>query len=559
MLTQLTVKDVALARSLELTFATGMTVITGETGAGKSIMLSALGLALGDRADSGAIATGADKAEVSACFLLEQQPEALAWLQHRELGDGDECVVRRLVSSDGRSRAFINGIPVTVRELRELGDRLIDIHSQHEHQSLLKRETHRRLLDEFGACAEVARKTADIATRHREVTDHLASLSADNEAQTARQQLLGYQIEELTQLDISVARIAELELDQRRLSSAETILTACSAAIDVCTENDETNAAGLITHAISQLRSVELPETAAIIGLLEESRIQLQEAAADMARLESTIEVDPERLRATENQLDQIYTTARKHRVEPEALSALLETLQAELETLTSTDEQIEQLQTEQKELEREYQQTASKLSAARAEAATKLVDRINVQLGDLGMGGARFEVELTLAEATRPNPHGRESIEFLVATNPGASPKPLNRVASGGELSRISLAIQVATADTSQVPTLVFDEVDVGIGGAVAEVVGTRLRELGSRAQIICVTHLAQVAAQGHQHLLVVKHAGTGDARTEISVLGEDERIQEIARMLGGARITDQSIAHANEMFEAAQEAPTD
>lgn len=556
MLTHLTVHNVALAHRLELEFSPGMTVITGETGAGKSIMLDALGLALGDRADTGAIGTDGDRAEVSATLDIADNDEARRWLEERELADESECLLRRVVSRDGRSRAFINGAQVTVRELREIGDMLIDIHSQHEHQSLLKRETHRRLLDDFGNLASQSETVAGLSNEWHEEHARLEQIQADADERDARIQLLTYQVEELDKLALKDGETAALELEQRRLADAESILSACQEALDVCSENDDVSAVSLVSRAIARLEKIDLPEIRSIIELLDAGRIQLQEAASDISRFEADIELDPARLSVVESRLDEIYTTARKHRVKPEELGELLERARTELDEIGGTDEEIDALEKRLAALRADYEAAAGKLSRARAKAASKLEKGVGAQLASLGMGGARFAVSLIARDGEEMHPHGAESIEFLISTNPGQEPRALGRIASGGELSRISLAIQVVTADTSRVPTLVFDEVDVGIGGAVAEVVGALLRRLGSKAQIVCVTHLPQVAAQGHHHFSVRKEAGKKSAVTLIDPLGDDEKVREIARMLGGARITDQSMAHAGEMFEAAQAA---
>lgn len=554
MLTHLIVQNFALADHIELAFDGGMSVITGETGAGKSILLNALGLALGDRADTGAIAAGTDRAEISATFDISRISDARSWLADRELDADDECILRRTVSRDGRSRGYINGTQVTVKDLKALGDMLIDIHSQHEHQSLLKRDTHRRLLDEYADTRALASEVESIAQKFQQTAAELGRRSEDSEEMQARVQLLTYQVDELSALAITAGETEKLEEEQRRLSGAESIINACRVAVDACAENDEINALTLIGQAISALREVDLKASRDIVDMLESSRIQLQEAAGDIARLESDIELDPARLELVESRLDDIYQAARKHRVEPDTLPGLQEELAAELESLGNSDEEIARLGKALEALRSDYDKAAAKLTKARARAADNLIAAINEQLGQLGMGGARFDVALEPRGATEIHAAGREQIEFLISTNPGQPPRSLNRIASGGELSRISLAIQVVTADTSDTPTLVFDEVDVGIGGAVAEVVGTLLRRLGQKAQIVCVTHLPQVAAQGHHHFRVIKASGGDTASTSIEALSPDEKVEEIARMLGGKALTEQTLAHASEMFQAAQ-----
>jgi DNA repair protein RecN (Recombination protein N) len=558
MLTHLLVKDVALVDHLELTLDAGMSVITGETGAGKSIMLDALGLALGDRAESGLIASKADKAEIHACFDVSNNESARSWLAERELagaGEEDECILRRVVGRDGRSRGFINGTPVTVSDLKSLGDMLIDIHSQHEHQSLLKKDTHRRLLDEFGKQTSLASEIEALCERYQSTRKSLYALIATNEEQSSRLQLLSYQAEELATLNTSPDEAQTLEAEQKLLANAESILAACSAAATLLAEAEDDNALGLISRALHQISPIDQAQLRPIIEMLESSRIQLQEAVSDLTRFSDDVELDPGRLAEVETRLTEIYDTARKHRIAPAEIPALQERITHELEQLGNADQAIEQLQSEVETIKAEYTKAADVLARGRAGAAKELKARIGSLLADLGMQGAVFEVTLTPRENREPNPRGHEDVEFLISTNPGTSPRPLNRIASGGELSRISLAIDVVTADTSSVPTLVFDEGDVGIGGAVAEVVGSLLRELGTKAQIICVTHLPQVAAQGHHHFLVTKSSDRKHAQTRISPLPNTHRIAEIARMLGGLEVTEQSLAHAREMYLAAQQ----
>ncbi len=553
MLNQLFVQNIALVDRLELHFEAGMSVITGETGAGKSVMLDALGLALGDRADTGLIAGDAEKAEVHASFDLTGNPGAIRWLAERDLGtDENEALLRRVVTRDGRSRGYINGSPVTVADLRDLGDLLLDIHSQHEHQSLLRRETHRRLLDEFGNSVTQSASVGNLARRHAETKaalDHLISASAE---QSARVQLLTYQANELETLDVRDGETSALEAEQKMLSGADAILRTCNEVMLLC-EEDEDAALARLGRATHLLGDVDLPTVRPILELLESSSIQLAEAMSDLGRFADNLEQNPARLTEVEDRLSTIYDLARKHRVEPAELPGLLTTISEELATLANADSQIEALSTELETLATAYRQAAKELTLTRRRSAKRLTDQVSRQLTSLGMGGAKFEVALRDRHDSVPHPHGAEDIEFLISTNPGQPPRSLGRIASGGELSRISLAIQVVTAATSHIPTLVFDEVDVGIGGAIAEVVGSLLRQLGTRTQVICVTHLPQVASQGHQQYRVSKSADKKRARTRIDMLTQTERIEEIARMLGGLDLTDQSLAHARAMFEAA------
>lgn len=555
MLTQLVVENIALVDRLELEFAGGMSVVTGETGAGKSIMLDALGLALGDRAETALITDGENKAEIHARFDLSGNPQALAWLEEREIdvGDGD-CLLRRIVSRDGRSRGFINGTPATVADLKALGDMLIDIHSQHEHQSLLKRETHRRLLDEFGALVGDAQAVHRIFEDYQSTRTTLDKLTTDAAEQSARLQLLRYQSSELEALAAQPDEAASLEAEQQLLANASGVLQACNDVVSMCSDDESADALARISRAIQSLESLEMDRLRPIVEMLETSRIQLEEAVHDIARFADGVELDPGRLAEVEARLDDLYEIARKHRVRPAEIPELQQRIEAELEGLGNVGDEIERLQQDLETLRRDYFEAARQLGKQRRAAARDLESRVTGQLARLGMEGASFTIALTGRESEEPAPHGMEDIEFLVSTNPGQAPRPLNRVASGGELSRISLAIQVVTADTSRVPTLVFDEVDVGIGGAVAEVVGSLLRKLGRQAQIVCVTHLPQVAAQGNHHFVVTKASDQKRSTTRVKQLSDKEKVVEIARMLGGVEMTDQSIAHAKEMYESAQ-----
>jgi len=555
MLTQLIVENIALVDRLELEFEAGMSVITGETGAGKSIMLDALGLALGDRAESGLIAGAADKAEIHATFDIAGNTPVLAWLTERDLEAGtDECILRRLVSRDGRSRAYINGAPVTVTDLKTLGEMLIDIHSQHEHQSLLARETHRRLLDEFGGLSDIAGKVREGYEGWQETRRTLDAHLATREEQAARLALLNYQAQELETLGASKGEASALEAEQKLLANAESLLQSCNQALALCSENDDANALDQIARAINLLEELDVEPLRPIVEMLESSRIQLQEATHDISRFADGVEMDPARLSEVETRLSDLYEVARKHRIEPDEIPAFAAQIDAELASLENVSGEIEALDQALTRLRADYQSAARELSGKRSKAAKALESRVTSQLARLGMKGAEFSIALTQGERSEPAPGGLEDIEFLITTNPGQPPRPLGRIASGGELSRISLAIQVVVADTSRVPTLVFDEVDVGIGGAVAEVVGSMLRTLAKNAQIICVTHLPQVAAQGNHHFLVTKASSRSKASTSISVLEESDKVMEIARMLGGIELTEQSLAHAREMFAAAQ-----
>lgn len=558
MLSHLTINNFALVDQLELDLAAGMTVVSGETGAGKSIMLDALALTLGNRADAHSVGLHGDKTEIFASFDISQNGDAKAWLEDHDLETEDaECILRRVITKEGRSRAFINGAPCTLGDLKTLGDTLADIHSQHEHQSLLKRDTHRKLLDEFAGARDLSAKVKNLQSTYETTRLRLEEILSSTEEQTARAQLLTYQLEEIEQLGLQAEEDKALEAEQKKLSNGENILTACQSVIQLCESDNQSAAVEQVGLSIQHLSGLEQPELAPILEMLTSAKIQLEEALADLHRFSASFEINPARLQEVEDRLTAIYDLSRKHRVKPEQISSLVVTIQAELATLQNIDSEAAELETKLTSLKQDYLKLAGQLSTKRKKAAKTIEKAVSEQLANLGMAGAKFAVALTATNTSTQDklgPYGLEDIEFLISTNPGQTPRALNKIASGGELSRISLAIQVITADTSRVPSLVFDEVDVGIGGGVAEVVGTLLRNLGRKAQIICVTHLPQVAAQGHQHLTVEKSSKGKQATSIVKQLDDTARVKEIARMLGGLDMTENSIAHAEEMYQSAQ-----
>ena len=551
MLVHLSIHNYAIVEHLDLEIARGMSVITGETGAGKSIMLDALGLALGDRADSGVVRPGTDKADILATFDLVDIPEAHTWLAERDMDSDGLCILRRVITAEGRSRGYINGTPCPLGDLKALGELLIDIHSQHEHQSLLKTDTHRRLLDEYAGAVDLARQVQLAAKRWQQTRLELERLSNSGDEQRARHQLLSYQLEELDNLALGEHELEQLEQEHKNLTSAEALFGICRQVIDQCSESDSGNVLSALTASLNRLGAATqspkaLTEAA---NLIASAQIQVEEAVGELNRFLDNFDADPMRLQALEERLDTIYTLARKHRVHPTELPHLQQQLMEELEGLNASDESIEQLGEELAAYAQHYKERASELSALRRQAAQQLAVAVEQEIQRLGMPGGRFRIELTPHEGTELSPHGLEQIELLVSANPGQPLKGLAKVASGGELSRISLAIQVITAQTSRIPTLVFDEVDVGIGGPTAEIVGQLLRRLGDRGQVLTVTHLPQVAAQGHHHLFVHKVRNSDTTHTAVASLGKRERVEEVARMLGGIDLTKESLAHARKM----------
>jgi len=547
MLSHISISNYTIVSGLEMEFSPNMTVITGETGAGKSIMLDALGLCLGDRADPKTVRQGSSRADIAATFDISDIPAASAWLKSRDLDDDGECILRRVITAEGRSRAYINGHSSTLQDCAALGALLIDIHSQHAHQSLLRRAVQRQLLDAYAGHQKLAASVEQAASDWLRAQRELTLLAGNQDEHTARAQLLAYQVEELDDLGLQPGELEALEQEQRQLENAEQILSSAHAALELC-EQQESGTRQALKLLASDTHSGPVAEGAR--ELLDSAAIALGEARSEVQRHIDAVEINPQRLEEVQRRLDAIYAVARKHRVMPEQVSATHQRLQEELDGLAGSSERVAELQAEMDTLQEQYRSAAAQLGKQRQKAGKKLVAAAHKILGTLSMAQCRLEVALEPRDNPAPHPHGCEDVVFLISTNPGAAPQPLGKIASGGELSRVSLAIQVVTASAGTVPSMVFDEVDVGIGGAVAEVVGKLLRDLAARAQVLCVTHLPQVAAQGHQHLQVSKTADKKTVETSLRALDEEGKVAEIARMLGGVKITEQTLAHAREML---------
>lgn len=555
MLVHLSIRYFAIIEQLDIALTEGMTVITGETGAGKSIMLDALGLALGDRAGSGVVHPDSDKAEIAATFDISHSLQAQQWLSEQDLmRDEGLCLIRRVITTDGRSRAYINGSPSPLGHLKTLGDFLIDLHSQHEHQSLLKSDTQRQLLDNFAQAQGVAKEVRQYAIDWQRIEQTLSARRSTSEAEQAHLDLLRYQLSELEQHDCSPAALAALENAHQQQSQAKALIDSAQSALRLCQEQESANVLSFLNTSMHSLErysnNSSLQEAQ---HLLASARIHTEEAVQVLTRFLDQFEADPAHLQKLAEQLDTLYSLARKHRVQPDALEALTTNLRAQLSDSAHSNTQIEHLEAERNRLQQLYQERAGVLSERRKEAAKALSTAIQTQMQRLGMAGGQFQIVLTQTTDNQPRTEGAEHISFQVSANPGQALQPLVKVASGGELSRISLAIQVITAQTSTTPTLVFDEVDVGIGGPTAEVVGQLLRQLGTRGQVFVVTHLAQVAALGHQHFVVHKETGA-TTKTKITNLAQEARVREIARMLGGIDLTPESEAHARKLLSMAQ-----
>ena len=548
MLINLSIQDYAVVDQLEVDLNPGMTCITGETGAGKSIMLDALGLCIGDRADSRAIRPGAARTDIAACFDVSHNTRAQVWLAERDLDASGDCILRRTITAEGRSRAYINGSPATLSDCADLGQLLVDIHSQHAHQSLLRRPVQRNLLDTYAGAEALIVDVSETAQRWRVLQEDYTRLAGQTEEFDARKALLTYQIAELESLNPQVGELEQLETQHQVLANAAFIIDSANDIASGC-ESQRDQLARLVQLANDGRMATSATDN--LRELLQSALIQLDEAQAETARFAASVELDPEGLKATEERMSALHDLARKHRVTPEALPELLSSLQAELASLMGGSEQLEALEQALTDTALAWRTHAKALSEQRRETATKLAHRVMETLDGLAMNKCVFEIALIPFRDENPDPRGAEDIEFLIATNPGATPGPLNKVASGGELSRISLALQVVAADTATSPTMIFDEVDVGIGGGVAEVVGDLLHTLGKLSQVLVVTHQPQVAAKGNQHLLVTK---TGDKKvhSELTMLDGQARIEEVGRMLGGAKLTVSTLAHAKEMLES-------
>jgi len=552
MLTQINIRNFAIVDHLELELTAGMSALTGETGAGKSIIVDALALLLGDRGDNSVIRHGAEKAEISAVFDFGALPVARAWLADRDLANEDnECHVRRVINRGGRSRAYISGTPQPLQVLKELGNYLVDIHGQHEHQSLLRRDAQRQLLDDYAGNTALLNEVAGHYQRWRDLEQQLTALRQADAQRDARMDQLRYQIDELRVLDLRAGEMAELEAEHRRLAHAGRLLETCQRAQDRLYDNEEVSVQILLSQVQQELNALITldGQLSAPAELINAALIQVQEASDELRRYTQVLELDPQRLAGLEQRLAEIHRLTRKHRVEADELPELLQRMEHELDSLEHRDLHEEQLEKEQAQAFQAYSDSAAVLNKQRTVAATELAEQISAAMQGLGMPGGRFAI--TLEPLTRPSPTGLENVKFLVSANPGQPLKPLRRVASGGELSRISLAIQVLAAHSARIPTLIFDEVDSGIGGGIAEVVGRQLHELGENRQVLCVTHLPQVAAQAHRHLKVDKHTDGVETHTSINILQPTERVEELARMLGGLEMTAQTLAHAREMLE--------
>lgn len=557
MLTSLSVRNLAVVEDLALTFDKGMTSLTGETGAGKSMLVDALSLVLGDRADSNMIRHGAERAEIEAEFQLDQNLVLRDWLIEQELDDEGQCHLRRTISRDGRSKGYINGRTVPLTQLREVSERSIDIHGQHAHQSLVRPQTQRELLDIVAHNKPLLDELKTAYRNWQKDKQQLAELQQQSEEQAARQELLQYQVSELEALELSDASIHNLLQEQTQLANASQLITTAEASLHQIFDDEQAAAYDILSHALSELQKLQdfEPRFAAAVDTLGAAVINLDETASELRHYLDSAELDPARLGEIEQQLSTLHDLARKHHVEIEQLPQLFIELSDELAQLANTEVTLTELQKAVNVKEAACRTLCQQIHQRRSDAAGPLAEELTASIKELAIPAGSIQLEVTTLPDDKFNEFGSDQVKLLVATNPGQPAGDLAKVASGGELARISLAIQVVTAGQRSVPTLIFDEVDVGIGGRVAEVVGQHLRKLASSQQVICITHLPQVAAQAHHQLQVSKKHLSDSTHITVDRLDKSQRVEEIARMLGGVNLTQKTRSHAEEMLDQAQQ----
>lgn len=558
MLMQLNLKDFAVVSASELDFSPGFTVVTGETGAGKSLLVDALLCLTGARADVGMVRHGAERAELSAEFSLQDAPQALAWLQSQDYDENQDCVLRRVIRADGGSKAWINGRSATLSQLAELGACLLEIHGQHEQQNLLERHKQMDLLDEYARHNDLKARLQHAFHEWSAVQQELNALQIRGDV-TEQVQYLQHQLQELQLQPLDPAFIQESLAKHKRQSQSTQLIGACTNALSLLNQDDHSSARQQLRASIHQLSLWQAaePVVAEVIGLLESADIQIKEASSQLEHWQDGIELDEQDLQRLDEQIAHWHELSRKHRVPMEQLQISAQGIEQQLQDLSQASTRVASLQKTLGDTQHVWLALARALSEQRAQAAITLASAVSGFMAELGMSGGQFSVQFSANASESPTAYGLERCEFLVSANPGQPARPLRKVASGGELARISLAIEVATLGMDPTPSMIFDEVDSGIGGAVAEIVGQKLRALGAQCQVLCVTHLAQVASLGHQHYQVVKRIQGEQTESQVSILDGNARIEEIARMMGGVSLSKQSRAHAEQMLKSATTPP--
>ncbi len=557
MLMSLQVRDFAIVEKIDIEFDAGMTVLTGETGAGKSILVDALGLVLGERGNAQLVRDGAKRAEFSAEFDVSKLAAANSWLTEHTLDVDGECLLRRVINADGRSRAFINGNAVPLSQLKLLGELLLDIHGQHFHQSLGRRPIQRDLVDYFGGLLEQRAELATLYSSWLAVSERLQSLLDADADRASRLDLLTFQLQELESLDLAAGESEQLLLERQKLQNGSRLADGVTAALDALIDSDANNANSLIAEATRCIDSLGEFDASLmpVIEILNTASIQVSEATESLRRYGDSIDMDPRRRDWVEERLDAVQAIARKHRVPADEIPVIQQKLRDEFDALKNSEERGRDLEAQAASLHDDFLSKSKALSAARSKVAKKFSRKVSEAMAGLGMPGGSFQVAVTPLSDGGERPWGIDNIEFLISANPGQKLQPLAKIASGGELSRMSLSIQVIASDGSAIPTMVFDEVDSGVGGGVAEMVGRRLQQIGEHRQVLCVTHLPQVASLADQHFRISKVSDGKSTRTGLQSLGKDERIEELARMLGGVEITRKTLEHAAEMLAGARQ----
>jgi len=550
MLRSLQIRNFAIIDEIDITFNDDMTVLTGETGAGKSILIDALSLVLGERGSSNLIRNKEKRAEYTAEFEITNNSHALNWLIEKSLDNENECILRRTISPDGKSRSFINGNTVNLQSLKSLGDLLVDIHGQHFHQSLCKKNVQRDLLDHFGGLSVTKNKIKRIFNEWKELSDQLSNMIEGNTNKEDRIDLLSFQLKELDELALKPGEYDSLNSEFKKITNIEKINKGINSLIDCLQSNEITNVEQMLNDSIKNIDTLatfdnSLEETK---DLLSEAEINVSEAIGNLSRYGESIDYDNQKSREIEERVNTIISLSRKHRIDPDELIDTKIQIEKELNELNNSQTSIDEAERHLSGLRKKYDDLASELTKKRSDSAKKLSGLVADSMNELGMTGGIFEVEIT--PSNNISQHGNDDITFHISANPGQKPQPLSNIASGGELSRMSLAIQVITSNGTNIPTMIFDEVDSGIGGAIAEVVGNKLKDLGQNKQVLCVTHLAQVASKGSSHIRINKLTDNKKTKIYASKLNSDERIEEIARMIGGIELTEKTREYAKEML---------